>query len=690
VQLAETQIDVRCSDVAELLPDLVSLWRESVGEPEICVAVLDGPVDLTHPCFAGACVSAKEITASADPNAGFATTHGTHIASIIFGQHGSPVRGIAPRCRGLIIPVFASRADGTIEPCSQLDLARAITWAVQAGAHVINISAGQLSPGGAPDDYLANAVKLCNESGVLIVAAAGNEGCECLHVPAALPAVLAVGAMDSSGVPLSSSNWGGPYQRQGILAPGQDIPGAVPGGRIAHRSGTSFSTPIVSGISALLLSIQLKARGRFDSKSVMKALLQSATQCIATHPGECDQYLVGRLNISGARRAIFTYGLGLVNSSDGSGLRIPFSSLPQNLSKSIESESAIMSDARTGIQANESGELPLGASSEFTPSTVSAAMPLEDATAVTSSCILSSDCGCGCGAEKCTCGGGSTKCSCGDSGKPSLVYALGELGYDFGTQARRDSFVQAGLANPHDATQLLTFLAANPAFASAVTWTLNQDTTPVYAIVPAGPFAAMHYEKLRDFLGSQLTGVERISVPGVVVGKIPLLNGQVVPNIVPELRGLYSWSTPALVEAVAGSKPKEKDKETVTAYQQKVSDVSNFLERVYYALRNLGIAPQERAVNYAATNAFQAERVFESALTTDFNRDGRPDNLKLDSITTEKSPICRPGSDCWDVKLTFFNPAMRFEQAKHVYRFTVDVSDVIPVTVGKVRHWDEY
>ena len=86
-------------------------------------------------------------------------------------------------------------------------------------------------------------------------------------------------------------------------------------------------------------------------------------------------------------------------------------------------------------------------------------------------------------------------------------------------------------------------------------------------------------------------------------------------------------------------------------------------------------------MNYAATNAFQLELVFKDAISG---------GMKLDSITVERSPICRPGSDCWDVKLIFFNPSKRFEQAKHVYRFTVDVSDVVPVTVGHVRHWDVY
>ena len=68
------------------------------------------------------------------------------------------------------------------------------------------------------------------ERGVLIVAAGGNDGCECLHVPAALPNVIAVGAMDANGRPLEFSNWGELYRQQGVLAPGENILGAVPGG----------------------------------------------------------------------------------------------------------------------------------------------------------------------------------------------------------------------------------------------------------------------------------------------------------------------------------------------------------------------------------------------------------------------------------------------------------------------------
>jgi subtilisin family serine protease len=68
--------------------------------------------------------------------------HGTHVTSVIFGQPGSAVRGIAPDCRGLLVPVFSDRRPGQL---SQLDLARAIEQAVDKGAHIINISGGELS-----------------------------------------------------------------------------------------------------------------------------------------------------------------------------------------------------------------------------------------------------------------------------------------------------------------------------------------------------------------------------------------------------------------------------------------------------------------------------------------------------------------------------------------------------------------
>jgi hypothetical protein len=64
-----------------------------------------------------------------------------------------------------------------------------------------------------------------------------------------------------------------------------------------------------------------------------------------------------------------------------------------------------------------------------------------------------------------------------------------------------------------------------------------------------------------------------------------------------------------------------------------------------------------------------------------------PKRDSLDTIETERSPICRLDSVCYVAKLTYFNPRKVFEQARKVHRFTVDVSDVVPVMVGPVRSW---
>ncbi len=127
---------------------------------------------------------------------------------MIFGHHDGPLPGLAPLCRGVLVPIFQSVGEQSIQLCSQLDLARAISQAVQQGAHVVNISGGQFSPSGTAHPLLADVVRDCARRSVLIVAAAGNDGCACLHVPAALDSVLAVGAMDAQGKPLESSNWG--------------------------------------------------------------------------------------------------------------------------------------------------------------------------------------------------------------------------------------------------------------------------------------------------------------------------------------------------------------------------------------------------------------------------------------------------------------------------------------------------
>jgi cyanobactin maturation PatA/PatG family protease len=216
---------------------------------------------------------------------------------------------------------------------------------------------------------------------------------------------------------------------------------------------------------------------------------------------------------------------------------------------------------------------------------------------------------------------------------------------------------------------LLDYLDQNPWEAQSLIWTLNLDTTPIYAIMPVGAYASVTYERLRSFLRDR--DIERVSIPGYVAGNVKLLSGQTVPVIIPEVRGMYGWSVAALIENLRQAYPAGPSAED---YSNKIRE---YLERIYYEFRNLGTTPQERALNFSATNAFQIADVMSTGTAAD---------VGLDTITVEKSPICRPDSDCYDVKLQFFN-LQDSRRAGKVYRFTVDVSAAIPVSIGRVRSW---
>ncbi|MFM5898200.1 MAG: S8 family peptidase [Dolichospermum sp.] len=645
--------------------EIQELWNLTRGDSQICVAVLDGLVDQSHNCFNAANLTRLPTLIQGEATAnGSMSGHGTHVASIIFGQHNSSeLRGIAPQCRGLIVPVFSDNN----RKLSQLDLARAIEQAVNAGAHIINVSAGQLTDNGEAEGWLDRAVQLCKEHNVLIVAAAGNDGCECLHVPASLPTVLAVGAMNDQGKPIDFSNWGESYQNQGILAPGENILGAKPGGGTQKLSGTSFATPIVSGVAALLLSLQVQRGETPDPAKVRGVLLETAIPCTDKDTDDISRCLLGKLNISGAL-AYFTGGtmseeldtVETVDSIEAAGCGCA------EITKSAEPEP----NPEEFIPPEFFPVVPaVTTSAPFTNSSNSQSTTMSNRTSYITASQAPSD-----------------------LAQVNLVYALGTLGYDFGSEARRDSFKQlmpgvqidgtAIPANPYDARQMVDYLGDNLSEAKSLIWTLNLELTPVYAIEPGGAFARDVYAILQQLLSGQIQAedsenyVERVSIPGILSGRsVKLFSGQVVPVIeVPNTRGLYGWKVNTLVQAAI---------ETVQAQATEAQEESirrtlgSFLSRIYYDLRNLGTTSQDRALNFASTNAFQAASTFAEAVAT---------GMELDSITVEKSPFCRLDSDCWDVKLKFFDPE-NSRRAKKLFRFTIDVSDIIPVTLGEVRSW---
>ncbi|NES85897.1 MAG: PatA/PatG family cyanobactin maturation protease, partial [Moorea sp. SIO2B7] len=271
------------------------------------------------------------------------------------------------------------------------------------------------------------------------------------------------------------------------------------------------------------------------------------------------------------------------------------------------------------------------------------------------------------------------------------VYALGTIGYDFGSEARRDTFKQLmpavdlnGVmvpANPYNARQMVDYLDQNPDEQRPLIWTLNVDLNPVYVLEPKGPFAPEIYEMLLIMLDGQIEAetsdefIERVSIPARRTNRtVELMSGQVVPVItVHHVRGMYGWKVNTLVNAALRAVGAEEE----VSIDRIRYCLTSFLNRVYYDLRNLGQTSRDRALNFAATNTFQAASTFAEAIA-----DGR----ELDSIEVEKSPFCRINSDCWDVKLKFFDPE-NSRRARKVFRFTIDVAENLPVTLGKIKSW---
>ncbi|MCE2668450.1 MAG: S8 family peptidase [Microcystis sp.] len=638
------------------IPGLKELQKQTKGAAEITVAILDGVVDTDHPCFNGADLTRLPTLVQHQATAGQMSTHGTHIASLIFAQPNSDIQGIAPQCRGLLVPVFAEDN----RKLSQLDLARAIEQAAENGAKVINISGGALTDMGEAEDWLIRAVEMCNERNILLVAAAGNDGCECLQVPAALPAVLAVGAVDARGHPLDFSNWGETYQSQGILAPGENILGAKPGGGTVQLSGTSFAAPIVAGVAALLLSLQVQRGETPNPHAVREAILKSALPCQYADSENEPKCLAGLLNISGAIKQL----------------------TGETMSESVETQATVEA---SGCGCGGTPETPEAERQKLELSAATSA-PVIPVAQIPNPVITSQ----GVSMPETT----NKPVTPSQAAEPAggIVYAIGTLGYDFGSEARRDTFKQlmptaviGGIevpSNPYDARQMVDYLADNLSEAKSLIWTLNLELTPIYAIEPLGSFSREVYAALQELLSGQVQAedspeyIERVSIPGRITGRtVRLFSGQVVPVIEPDSpRGIYGWHINTLVSAAIEAVGAEQ---TEAQESQMRRTLSSFLNRIYYDLRNLGQTSQDRALNFAATNAFQAAQTFSEAVGA---------GMELDSINVSKSPFCRLDSDCWDVQLKFFDPE-NSRRARKIFRFTIDVSDLIPVTLGEVRSW---
>ena len=258
--------------------DVLDAWTGSSGGAGVIVAVLDTGVDYGHADLATSrWVNAAENCANGtdDDGNGYVDDcygwdfvgydnspwdgnnhfHGTHVAGIIGARRDTVgIAGVAPDVTIMDLRVLDTRGSGYTS-----GFAQAIRYAVDNGAHIINMSLGS-QPGTSRSGFgsVEQAVQYAQSRGVLIVAAAGNSNVD-IDTATVWPAsyaplydnVMTVASTDYADQRSSFSNYG--VASVTIGAPGSQILSTVPGGGWSNASGTSMAAPMAAGAAALLL-----------------------------------------------------------------------------------------------------------------------------------------------------------------------------------------------------------------------------------------------------------------------------------------------------------------------------------------------------------------------------------------------------------------------------------------------------
>ncbi len=238
------------------MPDAWDVHRDAAG---ITVAVIDTGVARAHPDLSAAidAARARDFTTTTGEYPEDRLGHGTHVAGIIGAvtNNGVGVAGVAPGVRILPLKVIGEGVSG-----STYDLAEAIRYAADLGAHVINMSLGTVLDTSSPEDsdeaaVIQAAVDDARARGCVLVGAVGNTGRRGVYFPAACDGVIAVAATTRSRTVATYSSFGPEVD---LAAPGGDasafILSTYTDPTYYWMAGTSMAAPHVAGVAALLLA----------------------------------------------------------------------------------------------------------------------------------------------------------------------------------------------------------------------------------------------------------------------------------------------------------------------------------------------------------------------------------------------------------------------------------------------------
>lgn len=240
------------------LVKLTALMERTNGSPDVTIGLIDGPVHTHHADLAreqlhelpgNHLATCTEVTSTA-------CLHGTFIAGILAAKRTSLAPAICPNCTLLIRPIFTEMTfeRDHMPSATPLELAAALIVCIEVGARIINLSLGLARPSTNGEQALEEALNLAVRRGVIVVAAAGNQGTVGSSAITRHPWVIPVVACDLGGRPMNESNLGGSIGRRGLRAPGDNITSLGAEGQLSVFGGTSVAVPFVTGAIGLLWS----------------------------------------------------------------------------------------------------------------------------------------------------------------------------------------------------------------------------------------------------------------------------------------------------------------------------------------------------------------------------------------------------------------------------------------------------
>jgi len=280
--------------------DFPEAWGHTTGAAEVKIAILDTGIDQNHPDLDDKLVGNKNCTDSSTVDDLYG--HGTHVAGIAAAEtnNGEGVAGVGHNSFLLNVKVLNDEAVGYYSW-----IADGIIWAADKGASVINMSLG----GYRRSRTLEEAVNYAWGKDVVVVAAAGNDGTTRKLYPAAYTNCIAVAATDAEDQRVDEPGWWASNYGNwvDVAAPGLYIFSTFPnhvytiGKSLSYDygSGTSMSTPFVSGLAALLWSTELGT-----SNTAVRDRIQMTADPV---PGTGYYWIHGRINACNAVGGECTY-----------------------------------------------------------------------------------------------------------------------------------------------------------------------------------------------------------------------------------------------------------------------------------------------------------------------------------------------------------------------------------------------